>query len=89
MLIITSCLIYARSSNLLSISGKTEHVKESQSEGSQYKSCERYYGSFSRTIAVPPGLKETEIKASMEDGLLKVTFPKAVQESEAKKIKIT
>ena len=75
-------------SNVLTISGNTSHVKESQGEGSSYKIQERSYGSFARSIAVPPGLKESEIKATLEEGLLKVTMPKRAKDSEAKKITI-
>ena len=60
-------------SNVLSISGKVEHVAESQSSDSKYQFTERSYGSFERKLAVPPSLKESEISAKLEDGLLKVS----------------
>lgn len=49
---------------------------------------ERSFGSFSRSIPVSPGLKESEIQAKMEDGLLKIEFPKKAEESPVKKIEI-
>ncbi|KAL8286349.1 hypothetical protein RQP46_004366 [Phenoliferia psychrophenolica] len=74
--------------NVLSISGKVEHVSESQGEDAKYKFSERSYGSFERKLAVPPSLKESDISAKLEDGLLKVSFPKKVKESETKKITV-
>ncbi|KAF8801245.1 HSP20-like chaperone [Phlegmacium glaucopus] len=41
---------------------------------------ERRLGRFSRTIQLPLGVKEDEIKASMKDGVLNVSFPKATLE---------
>ena len=84
----TFLTLYDRS-NVLTISGNTSHVTESQSDDSSYKIQERSYGSFARSIAVPPGLKESEIKATLEEGLLKVTMPKRAKDSEAKKITIS
>jgi len=35
------------------------------------------YGSFRRTIRVPEGLKESDVKASLNEGMLTVIWPKA------------
>ena len=48
---------------------------------------ERSFGSFTRSIPVSPGLKESDIQAKMEDGLLTLEFPK-VEAPSAKKIEI-
>ncbi|KAK4704337.1 HSP20 family protein, partial [Phenoliferia sp. Uapishka_3] len=74
--------------NVLSIAGKVSHVSESEGEGSSFKFSERSYGSFERKLAVPPSLKESEISAKLEDGLLKVTIPKKAKEAEPKKIAV-
>ncbi|ORY73261.1 HSP20-like chaperone [Leucosporidium creatinivorum] len=73
--------------NLLTISGSLTTEKTTQEDASHLV-CERRYGAFSRAITVPAGLKEHEIKASMEHGVLKIEFPKEAKESETKKITI-
>ena len=50
---------------------------------------ERRYGKLSRTLQLPQGLNEEEIKASVENGVLTVTFPKTTPELAAKKISIS
>ncbi|KAF6751231.1 small heat shock protein [Ephemerocybe angulata] len=53
-----------------------------------YAVRERRFGKFSRTLQLPQGLKE-EIKASMENGVLTVTFPKSAPELAPKKISVS
>ncbi|KAK4058480.1 hypothetical protein OIO90_000642 [Microbotryomycetes sp. JL221] len=73
--------------NVLTISGSTSSNTEEKHDG--YLVQERRFGSFSRSIAVPNGLSESEIKASMDNGVLKLEMPKAAKESEQKKITIS
>ena len=40
---------------------------------------ERRYGSFSRTVGLPPGVSDAEIKATYEHGVLEVRVPKPEQ----------
>ncbi|KAG7444767.1 uncharacterized protein BT62DRAFT_899059, partial [Guyanagaster necrorhizus] len=54
-----------------------------------YAVRERKYGKFLRTLRLPQGIKEEEIKASLENGLLTVTFPKTAPETMVKKITIS
>ncbi|KAK0204426.1 HSP20-like chaperone [Desarmillaria ectypa] len=54
-----------------------------------YAVRERRYGKFSRTLRLPQGIKEEEIKASLAHGLLTVTFPKAAPETTPKNITIS
>ncbi|KAF6747366.1 HSP20-like chaperone, partial [Ephemerocybe angulata] len=54
-----------------------------------YAMRERRFGKFSRTLQLPQGLKEEEVKASMENGVLTVTFPKSTPELAPKKISIS
>ncbi|KAI9605146.1 hypothetical protein H4Q26_003121 [Puccinia striiformis f. sp. tritici PST-130] len=60
----------------LSISGQTKASSE-HSEGN-VRVSERSFGSFSRTIAVPPGLTHDQVKAGFKDGVLEVTIPKVI-----------
>ncbi|KAM0788477.1 hypothetical protein ACM66B_001610 [Microbotryomycetes sp. NB124-2] len=73
--------------NVLTVSGSTSSQEEHKGEGG-YLVQERRYGSFSRSISVPQGLKEDEIKASMADGVLTLEMPAKPKESEHKKISI-
>ena len=59
--------------NVLSISG--ERVREEQSEGGRYS--ERSYGKFMRTFSLPTTGDADKINAQFENGVLKVTLPKA------------
>jgi HSP20 family protein len=72
--------------NRLSISGEVKTSTERNENG--YAIRERSYGGFSRTLQLPVGIKPEEIKASMEDGVLRITFPKATPEQAPKKITI-
>ncbi|KAA1070726.1 hypothetical protein PGT21_022263 [Puccinia graminis f. sp. tritici] len=70
----------------LSISGHTKALSE-HSEGS-VRVSERSFGSFSRSIAVPPGLTHDQVKAGFKDGVLEVTIPKTVHNKESHSIPI-
>ncbi|KIY69908.1 small heat shock protein [Cylindrobasidium torrendii FP15055 ss-10] len=70
----------------LTVSGETK-ISEEREEGG-YAIRERRYGKFSRTLRLPLGIKDEEVKASHENGILTVTFPKAAPESAPKKISI-
>ncbi|TDL25108.1 small heat shock protein [Rickenella mellea] len=72
--------------NRLIVSGEYSSSNEEEKEG--YVVRERREGKFSRTLPLPAGIKAEEIKASMEHGLLRITFPKATPEQEAKRIAI-
>ncbi|KAM5541352.1 hypothetical protein V8D89_004906 [Ganoderma adspersum] len=60
--------------NLLTVSGESK--SESESNDSWYLLRERHFGRFSRTFPVPEGVKPEEIKASMENGVLTVSYPR-------------
>jgi HSP20 family protein len=56
------------------------HIKAEREEKSEQKSKNGYrsefrYGSFTRTIALPPGAREEDITASYKDGVLEVRAP--------------
>lgn len=72
---------------LLTISGSRREDKKQESD--RYFSRERFYGNFSRTIAIPESVTEDKIKAKFEDGVLELTFPKAETKKKQKKITIS
>lgn len=59
----------------LTISG--ERKIEAKKEGKNYHSIETQYGSFARSFYVPDNVKSDKIEAIYEDGVLKITLPKA------------
>jgi len=44
-----------------------------------YYCCERSYGSFFRSIALPSTVDAKQIEASYDDGVLEVMLPKAAE----------
>lgn len=61
----------------LCINAKTSQTDEQKDENSgKYIRRERYYGSCSRSFYVGEDLKQTDIKAKFEDGVLKLAIPK-------------
>ncbi|TFK63407.1 small heat shock protein [Pluteus cervinus] len=70
----------------LSVSAESKISSEHEEKG--YAVRERRFGKISRTLQLPQGVKEEEIKASMENGVLTVTFPKSAPELAPKKITI-
>lgn len=61
----------------LTISGERERTDEVRNEG--FYRYERRFGSFSRTVGLPQGVTEDDVKADYRDGVLeiKVTKPQA------------
>jgi len=69
-------------------SSSTEATQESgNARTPTYIVRERQYGGFSRSIHIPKGTDPKSIKASVENGILTVTFPRA--KSEAKRIEVS
>ena len=71
----------------LTLSGKTERSAEHEDGNVRYS--ERSFGSWSRTLRVPSTLKQEEIKAQHENGLLTVTMPNVPQQPSHRDINIT
>ncbi|KAF5348550.1 hypothetical protein D9756_009639 [Leucocoprinus leucothites] len=71
---------------LLNVSAETKSSAEHEEGG--YAIRERSYGKSSRTLRLPPGIKDADIKAAMADGVLTITFPKSSPEQEPKRITI-
>ena len=71
--------------NRLTISGHRNEEHEEKSE--TYYSCERKYGSFSRSYTLPEGADVKNIHADLKSGVLTVAVPK-LPEVQAKKIAV-
>lgn len=65
-----------------------EKRSESEVKEEDYYCCERAYGSFSRSVALPSTVDAKGIEASYEDGVLEVSLPKAA-EVKPKKISVS
>ena len=69
--------------DMLTISGeRREEIKEKNHR-------ELHYGSFRRTIPMPPGTKPEDVVASYEDGVLEVRVPMGGPEPPSTKIPVT
>jgi len=69
----------------LTIRGESKVEEETKKEDYLYQ--ERRYGVFSRSMVLPSGLKSDKAEATMEDGVLTLTIPKA-EEAKPKAIKV-
>lgn len=58
----------------LTVSGS--HEESSEKRKDNYVRRERRYGSFSRSMAVPRGVKPDDVSATMSEGVLEVSIPK-------------
>ena len=58
---------------------KGERKAEAEVNEEDYYCCERSYGSFLRSIALPSTVDAKKIEAGYEDGVLEVTLPKATE----------
>ncbi len=70
---------------ILTISGETK--KEHEAHEKNYYRKEVRSGSFYREVALPAAVVEDKVSAEFEDGVLKITCPKAV-EGNVKKIAV-
>ena len=67
----------------MTITATTNTSSEKKEEAGRYIRRERYSGSCSRSFYVGEEIKQTDIKAKFEDGILKVTVPKALPKPQA------
>ena len=68
------------SDGVLTVTGEKKH-EEDVEEGGVHRT-ERSYGSFRRSMAVPEGLDESNVKATLDDGVLELLLPKAAEKQE-------
>jgi HSP20 family protein len=71
--------------NVLTLSG--EKKEERKEEKKNYIFSERKFGSFSRSISLPEGIKTDKINATFKKGILNIDIPKD-ETKESKKIEI-
>jgi HSP20 family protein len=64
--------------NVLTVSGERRSEKEERSEGGHHR-VERAYGSFSRSLTLPPGIDGEQIDADYSEGVLEIRIPKPAQ----------
>lgn len=70
----------------LTINATKDSNKDTKDENGKYIRRERYYGSMSRSFYVGEYVKEEDIHARFENGILKLSVPKEeLQKVEAKK----
>ena len=60
----------------LTVSAETNTKKDEKAEDGKYIRRERYSGSCSRSFYVGETIKQEDIKARFEDGILKICVPK-------------
>lgn len=72
--------------DVLTIKGQFEHKDEAQEES--YLRRELRYGSFQRSLRLPPTVDAEKAEAEFEHGVLKLSLPKK-PEARARSIKIT
>jgi HSP20 family protein len=63
--------------NVLTVSGQRERKHEHKQD--DYFRFERRFGSFSRSVALPAGVKDDDIEAAYENGVLEIRVPKPEQ----------
>jgi HSP20 family protein len=70
----------------LTISG--DRKRESDNNGEAAQRTERYVGTFRRSIALPTRVDSSKVTATYDDGILKVTLPKA-EDAKPKQIQVS
>jgi len=74
---------------MLTVNGKTSSSKEETDADRKYHRVERSSGSLHRSIRLPEKVKEDEISATCENGVLKLVLPKdPTKEKKQKQIQI-
>lgn len=66
----------------LTITAQKNEISEEKDEKGDYIRRERYSGKCSRSFYVGEGVKEEDIKASFNNGILQLTFPKQADKKE-------
>lgn len=61
--------------DMLTIRGKREQPEAVPSDAYLYREC--YWGKFSRSVVLPVEIKGDKVSASLHNGVLTVTLPKA------------
>jgi HSP20 family protein len=56
---------------------KGERKEEKETKEKNYYASERFYGAFTRMIAMPTDVRADQVKATYKDGVLEISLPKA------------
>ena len=72
------------SGGVLTIHGE----RKGEPETPEYYARERYYGHFRRSMSLPEGINEDDIRANFEDGLLEITVKGGANHPQPKQIPI-
>jgi HSP20 family protein len=70
----------------LILRGESKHEEEVKEEG--YHRRELRYGSFRRAVSLPAAVKQEEIAATFQDGILTIRAPKSEEVSTGRKIEV-
>ena len=71
--------------NVLTVSG--ERARTQEQSGDRFYRYERRFGTFSRSVTLPQGVGEDQIRADYRDGVLEIHVPKP-EEQKPKRIPI-
>lgn len=71
--------------NTLTLKG--EKKKEEKIEDKDYSYCERYYGTFSRTVELPVDVQADKVSATLTNGVLEIRLPKT-EAAKKKEVKV-
>jgi HSP20 family protein len=71
--------------NVLTVSGERERTSEHSSD--RFYRFERRFGTFSRSVTLPAGVNEQDIKADYTNGVLEIRVPKP-EEQKPRRIQI-
>ena len=71
--------------NVLTVTGERERTEEHSND--RFHRFERRFGQFSRSVTLPAGISEDDIKADYKNGVLEVRVPKP-EEQKPKRIRI-
>jgi HSP20 family protein len=71
--------------DVLTVSGERERTSEHS--GERFYRFERRFGTFSRSVTLPPGVQEEAISADYRNGVLEIRIPKP-EEQKPRRIKV-
>ncbi|HXY93586.1 MAG TPA: Hsp20/alpha crystallin family protein [Acidimicrobiia bacterium] len=67
---------------------RAERKEETTSDENGMRRSEFRYGSFSRSVPLPVGASDKDVKATYKDGILEVRIPLDQQQAEARRVKV-
>ena len=74
--------------DVLTIRGEKKFERTEGDEKEDYHFVERSYGTFQRSLRLPTRVDAEKVQASCENGVLKITLPKAQQEERTRRIQV-